>query len=338
MNTTTTTPTSKVSSTPGARRETIFQKQKRLEGYLLNHPNSALFAWYGRQNMEIGKLDRAEKICQLGLKGDADPIILHKLLGDIYLAQGKTDAAREEYAIVLQSHRPFPGVIQAYLKNWKTELSTQEETALMRRLSFIIPGNAEVVKYFKLQSDVDRILTRPDRRDFLPESANNPASTEVQESAEMEPVDEMAAAQQVTGVKTEPTKPAPTNKSESKIESPKKAADKKPAAKIEADSVKTEVTPIAEISVPDDETPLLAPNHKIRIQPTPEQEDGKPQKITRSMATFTLMQIFKDQGLYQHALEVLEILREKSPNTERVEAEIEEIKILMTQQANENQA
>ena len=83
-------------TTQTPHRDTIFQKQKRLEGYLLRHPNSTLYAWYARQNMEIGKLDRAEKICTLGLKGNADHMILHKLLGDIYLAQGKTEAARSE--------------------------------------------------------------------------------------------------------------------------------------------------------------------------------------------------------------------------------------------------
>lgn len=336
MNTTTTATTT---ATAAPRRDTIFQKQKRLEGYLLHHPNSALFAWYGRQNMEIGKLDRAEKICKLGLNGEADPVILHKLLGDIYLAQGRVDEARGEYAIVLQSHRPFPGVIQNYLKNWKSDLTPQEESALMRRLSFIIPGNADVVKYFKLQSDADRILTRPDRRDFLPESRNISASAQAQE----------AAVQAVEVVEPTPKKSPETKKSDSgknesiEIDPTPVVEGSDIVAQAKPDSLqpeKTSMPPEAskpELSVPAEELQLLAPNHKIRVQPTPEPEDTKPQKITRSMATFTLMQIFKDQGLYQHALQVLEILREKSPNTERVESEIEEINRLIAQQAAEDQ-
>ncbi len=243
-------------------QDTLFQKQKRLEGYLLRHPNSTLFAWYANQNMEIGRLDRAERICKLGLTGQADAVMLHKLLGDIYLAQGRTDEARREYALVLQSHRPFPSVVQQYLKQWKDDLSPQEETALMRRLAFTTPGNPDVVKFYKLHRDNDRILTRPDRRDFL--------------------------------------------------------SDNKPVTKGVADSESVEHE---------------APNQPIDIQVTPEPADSKHQKITKSMATFTLMQIFKDQGLYSHALEVLEILRKKSPNTERVEAETKEIKALIAQQS-----
>ncbi|PJA54598.1 MAG: hypothetical protein CO167_02980 [Candidatus Marinimicrobia bacterium CG_4_9_14_3_um_filter_48_9] len=336
MSTRTTTATA--TATPGPeRRDTIFQKQKRLEGYLLHHPNSALFAWYGRQNMEIGKLDRAEKICQLGLNGETDHIILRKLLGDIYLAQGRIAEAREEYAIVLQSHRPFPGVIQTYLKNWKSELTPQEEAALMRRLSFIIPGNADVVKYFKLQSDADRILTRPDRRDFLPGNQDTPTTPQNDEPV----VDAMES------VKPPSPKPGGSKKTVSDkqepVEIPKVtvAAEITAPAKPDTHTEKPQAKPAEPKSGPviqSEESQLLAPNHKIKVQPTPEPEDTKPQKITRSMATFTLMQIFKDQGLYQHALQVLEILREKSPNTERVETEIDEINLLIAQQAAENQA
>ena len=43
------------------------------------------------------------------------------------------------------------------------------------------------------------------------------------------------------------------------------------------------------------------------------------------MATFTLMQIFKSQGMYENALEVLQLLREKSSNVERIDNEEKEI-------------
>ena len=60
-------------------------------------------------------------------------------------------------------------------------------------------------------------------------------------------------------------------------------------------------------------------------------------QITESMATFTLMQIFKDQGLYDQALRVLDLLRSSSPNIERIEKEAAEIKqLLIDKQALEN--
>ena len=47
------------------------------------------------------------------------------------------------------------------------------------------------------------------------------------------------------------------------------------------------------------------------------------------MATFTLMQIFKDQGMYDNSLEVLQFLREKSTNLERIEKEEKEVRDLI---------
>ncbi|MCF7802009.1 MAG: hypothetical protein K9N34_08315 [Candidatus Marinimicrobia bacterium] len=338
-------------TTQTPHRDTIFQKQKRLEGYLLRHPNSTLYAWYAHQNMEIGKLDRAEKICTLGLKGNADHMILHKLLGDIYLAQGKTEEARSEYALVLQSHQPFPGVIQTYLKNWKSELSPQEETALMRRLSFIVSGNPEVVKFYKLNSDVDRILTRPDHLDFMPESQSvttgmsaepedldaSKMTSSSAEQDEKESSDADAATAKNTEDETQTAKAAPEEGEQS--DQQKRSEADEPSLMDEAEKLKQEAKEKTSEKADESDDPIAdAPNHHIKVQPTPEPEESKPQKITRSMATFTLMQIFKDQGLYQHALEVLEILKEKSPNTERVEAEIKEIRELMAQQDAEGQS
>ncbi|MCF7797682.1 MAG: hypothetical protein K9N11_06170 [Lentisphaeria bacterium] len=338
-------------TTQTPQRDTIFQKQKRLEGYLLRHSNSTLYAWYARQNMEIGKLDRAEKICLLGLKGNADHVILHKLLGDIYLAQGKTEEARTEYALVLQSHQPFPGVIQTYLKNWKSELSSQEETALMRRLSFIISGNPDVVKFYKLNSDVDRILTRPDRLDFMPESQSvTTGITEEPEDLDASGMTGATSASSASGEKKEKRDAAESGKKEvaktDKVKAETSPDSKRTPKEADEPSLMDEAKKLKEESEEESQARLKtqdadttgAPNHHINVQPTPEPEELKPQKITRSMATFTLMQIFKDQGLYQHALEVLEILKEKSPNTDRVEAEIKEIQELMAQQDAEDQS
>ena len=52
------------------------------------------------------------------------------------------------------------------------------------------------------------------------------------------------------------------------------------------------------------------------------------------MAPFTLMEIFKDQGMYENALEVLTFLREKSSDTERIDQEEKEIRELLAGNGN----
>ena len=49
-------------------RDELLKKKENLEAYLLDNPQSSLYAWYARQNMEAGELDRALKICRLGIK------------------------------------------------------------------------------------------------------------------------------------------------------------------------------------------------------------------------------------------------------------------------------
>ncbi len=75
--------------------------------------------------------------------------------------------------------------------------------------------------------------------------------------------------------------------------------------------------------------------------PAPEEEKQKPEPepqtdpkattgtINARMATFTLMAVLKDQGLYHQALEVLNVLEEKGSDPERIKAERESINNLI---------
>ncbi len=71
--------------------------------------------------------------------------------------------------------------------------------------------------------------------------------------------------------------------------------------------------------------------------PEPERSSGKPESTTSvgsggmksRMATFTLVAVLKDQGLYHQALEVLEVLGKKGSDTERINMEREAINHLI---------
>jgi hypothetical protein len=88
---------------------------------------------------------------------------------------------------------------------------------------------------------------------------------------------------------------------------------------------------LATVPVVVETLPEPAEPPKPKEKSPPRQAPAVKHNITRSMATFTLMQIFKDQGMYENALEVLQFLREKSTNEERIENEEKEIRELMEQ-------
>lgn len=58
-------------------------------------------------------------------------------------------------------------------------------------------------------------------------------------------------------------------------------------------------------------------------------------KITTRMATFTFAGVLKSQGLYEQAYQVLELMRKKSDDIDRIEQEQAELEDLMSQRRNQ---
>ncbi len=89
----------------------------------------------------------------------------------------------------------------------------------------------------------------------------------------------------------------------------------------------------------DPETPEVAPEKEpepVKAQPT---ISAPPMKgIKARMATFTLVAVLKDQGLYHQALEVLEVLEQKGSDQDRVNSERDAINQLIQSMSEEQES
>ncbi len=347
----------------------ILKKQHKLESYLLENPTSPLFAWYARQNMEIGKLDRAKKICLLGIKGGAHPPIFYKLLGDISLTQGETVEARGYYEECLKYNEPYKGVMELYLKLWHQDISKEQAENIFDKLNILSPLSANNLREKLDFSTKTRVTeTMAVALDLSEESASEAPPIETDSTMDA-PIGEIApesipeavieTVDETDDLQNKPVDETIFNLEEERDSSKIAPTDEfiidplgattppDPAHVLDAiiDEQKENLKAEAEKNRDDlDETP---PDFKVHFNGNYEPSAGDEEsssagpntssQITESMATFTLMQIFKDQGLYDQALRVLDLLRSSSPNIERIEKEAAEIKqLLIDKQALEN--
>ena len=300
-------------------RDELLKKQGDLEAYLLDNPKSALFGWYARQNMEAGEMDRALKICQLGLQGGENQGILHKLMGEIYMAKGEATQSMKHMVECILTREPFPGVIIEVVKNLGDTMEAEQIAFLVHLLNQALPGHPDATKFYKKYPSARNITTQPGQYKFLEDLA---ASLERSAQVEVLPIDEDEDILVFPVEAAAESQPLP----EGSAVQPELVATPAPPNPAPAASAKSAAV---EDSAEEEPLPEPAEPPKPKERPLPRQAPAVKHNITRSMATFTLMQIFKDQGMYENALEVLQFLREKSSNTERIEAEAKEIRDLM---------
>lgn len=305
-------------------RDELLKKQEKLEAYLLENPQSTLFAWYARQNMEAGELNRALSICLLGLPNVEHKGVLHKLLGEIFLAKGEVTQSMKHLVECILTKEPFPGVIIEVMKNLGDTMEAEQVAFLVYLLNKALPGHPDATKFYQKYPSARNLTVQPGQYKFLEELA---ASLERSALVEVLPRDED---------KEEPLTIAPeieTSKSEPEEEVVIEfVTDDQPVHEIPDQETMipgippkpTIATPVQPTELPEPAAPALE-----KEKPVSRQASAVKHNITRSMATFTLMQIFKDQGMYDNALEVLDFLREKSANTERIETEEKEIRDLI---------
>ncbi|MCF7823082.1 MAG: hypothetical protein K9N35_02830 [Candidatus Marinimicrobia bacterium] len=275
------------------------KKQENLEAYLLANPQSELFAWYARQNMEAGELDRALKICRLGMQAAVSKGVLLKLIGEIYMAKGEVTQAMKYFVECILTKEPFPGVIIEVVKNMGDTMEAEQIAFLVHLLNKALPGHPDATRFYKKYPSARNLAVQPGQYKFLEDLAGSleiSSMIEVVDEEETEP-QLISAEADVDDTETAQVGTAPTVDANTEI--------------------KTEPVPEAPV----------APQPVKR--PVTRQDPTVKHNITRSMATFTLMQIFKSQGLYENALEVLLLLREKSSNLERIDQEEKEIRELM---------
>ena len=68
---------------------------------------------------------------------------------------------------------------------------------------------------------------------------------------------------------------------------------------------------------------------KLNTQNTLIEKSPEPLKVSPSLATFTLVSVLKNQGLFDQALDVLDHLEKKGENTEAINIEREIIQTLI---------
>ena len=351
-------------------RDELLKKQESLEAYLLTNPQSTLFAWYARQNMEAGELNRALSICLLGIQNVESRGVLHKLMGEIYLAKGEVTNSMKQMIECILTKEPFPGVIIEVIKNLGDTMEPQQVAFLIYLLNKALPGHPDAIQFYKKFPNSRNYIVQPGEYKFLEELAvglersalvevmhldeeeENPLALPDSVPPEMEytppePV-QQAPPQQTP---QPPPQPAPEPVPEPVPQpTPEPAPQAMPAQEFVEPEIEIKAEPpVPEYEIPDttppleevlkqaetmtefeeppvQETPAPSPPREV---PLPPKKPAIKHNINRSMATFTLMQIFKDQGMYENALEVLLFLREKSSDTERIDQEEKDIRELM---------
>lgn len=306
-------------------QEELLKKKEKLEAYLLENPKTELFGWYARQNMEAGELDRALKICRLGLESVESRGLLYKLMGEIFLAKGDVTRSMQHFVECILTREPFPGVIIEVLKNLGNTMEMEQRAFLLKLLNDTIPGHPEAVRFFKKHPEAMSVAANGSQFEGLQRLATSlQQSAMVEVITEDEPADTETELIESTAEASSAATETPTEpESEPLVE---KAAEKEPQP------VKAEEKP--PIEIPKRQPIPPAPNpwqERPKRKLTHPQEKQVKHNITRSMATFTLLHIFKSQGMYENALEVLQLLKEKSSNPERIQQEEKEIRELMSQ-------
>lgn len=364
-------------------RDELLKKQESLEAYLLKNPQSTLFAWYARQNMEAGELNRALSICLLGIQNVESRGILHKLMGEIYLAKGEVTNSMKQMIECILTKEPFPGVIIEVIKNLGDSMEPQQVAFLIYLLNKALPGHPDAIQFYKKFPNSRNYVVQPGEYKFLEELA---IGLERSAMVETMPLDEdeesplalpdsvlpeveytppqpeprpvadpgqTATPREVTegeyvidpelGTKSDPPAPeyeipvsTPPLNEVIKQTDTKTGFDEIPIPEPEPASQAAPRPPVQETPRP---APVPVPQPSPQPPPqqaaAPRETTPPPQKpavkhnINRSMATFTLMQIFKDQGMYENALQVLQFLREKSSDIERIDQEEKEIRELV---------
>ncbi len=386
--------------------EELLKKQATLEAYLLKNPQSTLFAWYARQNMEAGELNRALSICLLGLQHAESRGVLHKLMGEIYLAKGEVTNSMKQMIECILTKEPYPGVIIEVIKNLGDTMEPQQVAFLIYLLNKALPGHPTATQFYQKYPNSRNYVVQPGEYNFLEDLADG-----LERSALLEtmPIDEdeedpLALPGEVApetvdtaAVPQQPAQQAPPQAAPQPPAEPTPPAAPQPESQITPEGefdIEAELGTKSDPPVPEYEIPTSTPSLEEVIKqtdamtdfeepPIPKPEASTPEpppvqqapptpqvapvqqapptsqappvqqaapaqavpetretppppkrpaikhNINRSMATFTLMQIFKDQGMYDNALEVLNFLREKSSDIERIDAEEKEIRELL---------
>ncbi len=322
-------------------REELLKKQESLEAYLLENPKSTLFAWYARQNMEAGELDRALSICKLGVQNVDRRGVLHKLMGEIYLAKGEVTQSMKHLVECILTKEPFPGVIIEVVKNLGDTMEAEQIAFLVHLLNKALPGHPDATRFYKKYPSARNHTIQPGQYKFLEEIVANFERSALVEVMSVDDEDEEPLAIAANTESLEPLPEVTPVPAPEPVPTPEPVPDPYAAPTVDITPEFEKPAAVPEYEIPDSTPPLNelvatpeplpepAEPPKPVERPAPRQGPAVKHNITRSMATFTLMQIFKDQGMYDNALEVLLFLREKSSNTERIENEEREIRDLM---------
>jgi len=224
------------------------------------------------------------------------------------MAKGEVTQSMKYFVECILTKEPFPGVIIEVVKNLGDTMDPEQIAFLVHLLNKALPGHPDATKFYKKYPSARNLTVQPEQYKFLEDLAG---SLEI--SSMVEVVDE----DEETPEQINPPTPEPleyVQPEEMHVPTVATPVDDKASVEVKAEpAVEAAVTPPS------------------KAKPAPRQDPTVKHNITRSMATFTLMQIFKSQGLYENALEVLQVLREKSSNLERIDSEEKEIRELMAE-------
>lgn len=298
--------------------------------------------------IEENNLAQARKVCEIGLShhpGDKRGLFL---LSQVFLGEGNLEGAEKllQVLLVLDSgnieathflvtvqerlNRPQEVLKQGWLRLLEIDPDNQQAKVFLKRLGVNLPEPEPVEEPQAEEPEIPEITAEPEiKLEAEPEAPEVQAEPEPAEAEEPAVEPELIIEVEEQEAETEPeleVEPDLTIKVEAQVVAAPEPEivlepEEEPQDETVGDEIKLEEKPVEEVPPAQ--------------EPAPAADVSSKKGIKARMATFTLVAVLKDQGLYHQALEVLEVLEQKDGDMERIASEREAINQLIQSMAEE---
>ncbi len=267
---------------------------RELEEYFADNFDTMLFPVLSEHYLLTGDLERAERVCDIGLRHNSGSLAGQFLRARVMMA--KKDFGEAELSL-----KKVLGLDPAFLN----------AHVLMVEVQFALKRPKESLKQNYL--------------DILELDPGNQQATKGLESIASKPKKKPIKKKKVTSA--EKTQLAKQNKSRVKPKKQAQLARKSPKKTTPQSRRQTKRSAQVNPSKKKSTGAKQQPNKRREAAKKPEQ---KKRTVSQKPATFTLVQVLKNQKLYEEALDVLTIMSEKrGTDKKRIAKEMKSIKALL---------
>lgn len=327
------------------------KNKSELEQYFAENFDTVFFPLLADIYKKENDLNRARKVCEIGLEYHPSNIPGAFILAEIFQAQGNLVQAEKYYKNIL-ANCPWHYRALINLVKIETELSRSAEAIdkLWARIVRINPTHTEARLYLKLPSvkepallKITSITSESKKSEKKDTNKKEIKATENQEPKTAKTVDKPKAdkKEEIKPEQTEEKKPEKVDKNvkadSAKNEDAPKQVDN------EVEELKKKIsTAKEELAEKDIFKEMGAKTEEIKTPKPPtikqkklDEEELQSLDITARMATFTMVNVLKKQKLYQQALYVLNMLEEKGADQALIDQERQTIQELLDKSETE---